>query len=87
MERLIQLLDDLDDLFAPVFAILTRVHWLRGIAVLTLMLLFASAGASWSLAVMLTLPALPLADLARRRVRRLSAVPQLPARVSLHSRY
>jgi len=87
MERLIQLLDDLDDLLAPAFVILTRVHWLRGMAAVILMLLISGAGASWPLAAMLALPALPLADLVRSRVRRLSANLQLPGRVSLDSRY
>jgi hypothetical protein len=87
MERLIQLFDDLDDLLAPSVAILTRVHWLRGLAVLTLMLVLTEGvGVSWPLAFMLALPVPPLADLAHARLRR-AGVPQLSARLSLGSRY
>jgi hypothetical protein len=87
MERLIQLLDDLDDLLAPAFTVLTRRHWLRGGATLALIVLIAQAGGSWPLGTMVGLPVFPLADLARKRVRRLaSAGFQLPAFVSLGSR-
>lgn len=71
MERLIQLLDDLDDLLAPALAFPTSGQWLRGLAVAALMVLVERAGASWPLAAMLALPALPVAQLAHARVRRL----------------
>jgi len=87
MERLIQLFDDLDDLFAPAFIVLTQWHWLRGCTVLGLAVCIAQVAGSWSLAVVLALPALPVADLMRARMRRLAAVGLLrPALGLLDSR-
>lgn len=76
MERLIQLLDDLDDLLAPALTVLTQTQWLRAAAVLLFTLLLARAGAGWPFAAMLSLPVLPVVDLARARARRFS--PGLP---------
>jgi hypothetical protein len=70
MDRLIRLLDDLDDLLSPTFSLVTHAQWLRGAAVLALVLLITRTGASWQLAAMLAMPALPLADLAQSRLRR-----------------
>ena len=69
MERLIQLYDDLDDLICPAFVALTHRHWLRGAALLTLVMVLYRAGAPWALAALLALPALPLGDLVLRHAR------------------
>lgn len=86
MERLIQLLDDLDDLLTPAFSVVTHSQWLRGAGVVALIVLITGAGAPWPVATMLALPALPLADLAHARMRRASATTlRLPARFSFDS--
>jgi hypothetical protein len=87
MDRLIQLLDDLDDLLSPTLSLVTHAQWLRGAAVLALALLIACTGAPWPLAAMLALPALPLADLAHARLRRvLPSALQMPALLGLESK-
>jgi hypothetical protein len=86
MERLIKLLDDLDDLLTPAFSVMTHSEWLRGAAVVALAVLITGVGAPWPVATMLALPALPLADLAHTRLRRASASPlRVPARFSFES--
>jgi hypothetical protein len=86
MERLILLLDDLDDLLTPAFSVVTRSQWLRSAGVIALIALIAGVGAPWPVATMLALPALPLADLARAGLRRASApTHRLPARFSFES--
>ena len=86
MDRLILLLDDLDDLLSPTLSLVTHAQWLRGAAVLALALLITRTGAPWPLAAMLALPALPLADLAHSRLRRaLPSTLQMPARLGLES--
>lgn len=86
MERLILLLDDLDDLLGLAFSVLTHSQWLRGAAVLAMISLVAGAGAPWPIATMLALPALPLADLAREGLRRaLPPASRMPALRRLES--
>ena len=87
MDRLIRLLDDLDDLLSPTLSLMTHAQWLRGAAVLALVLLVTRMGAPWPLAAMLALSTLPLADLAQSRLRR--ALPpglQRPALLGLESK-
>jgi hypothetical protein len=87
MERLIQLLDDLDDLLGPALSVMTHSQWLRCAAVLALAIIVTGAGAPWPVATMLALPALPLADLAHSRLRR--AMPsglRIPAILGLESK-
>jgi hypothetical protein len=71
MERLIQLLDELDDLISPAFVVLTEQDWLRGVALVALVLAIHGIGASWMLATMVSLPAFPLGDLALAHARQL----------------
>ena len=87
MERLILLLDDLDDLLGPAFSVLTHSQWLRVAAVLAVIALVAGAGAPWPVATMLALPALPLADLAHARLRRVRSLRlQAPALLGLEGK-
>jgi hypothetical protein len=78
MERLIQLLDDLDDLLSPALAFASSGHWLRGAVLAVLTVLLARAAGSWPLALVLALAALPAAELLVPRLRRLA--PGIPAR-------
>jgi hypothetical protein len=75
MERLIQLLDEIDDLISPAFVMLTQRQWLRGAARVALVLALHGGGASWALATMVALPAFPLGDLLLAQARQLR--PQL----------
>ncbi len=63
MYRLMQVLDELDDLIAPAFVVLTERQWLRGAAVIALVLALHGCGASWAVAGLVALPAFPLGDL------------------------
>jgi hypothetical protein len=84
MHRLMQLFDELDDLVAPAFVVLTERQWLRGAAVIALVLALHACGASWILAGLVALPAFPLGDLvlARTRQPRPRLLPALARSVS-----
>jgi hypothetical protein len=86
MERVIQLFDELDDLLAPALAFPTFGQWLRGFAVVVAMALFASAGSYWTLAAVLSVPALPVALLLHESLRRaLPMRPDLPRRIGFQN--
>lgn len=73
MERLIQLLDDVDDLLGPALAFPTPAEWLRGCAAASLLIVLTLTGTPFLLSAAAAAAALPAVGLADRATRRLLA--------------
>lgn len=84
MYRLMQVFDELDDLIAPAFVVLTERQWLRGAAVIAIVLALHGCGVSWTVSGLVALPAFPLGDLllAYARQPRPQLLPALARSVS-----